>query len=92
MFIYFQYVHTHTQRTIKAHFGKCYIGLKYQYESVRFQVLTAAHMKMTAFWDIVPCSLVEEIALMMEAVCTSETSVNFYGTTRRNIPKGCHLK
>jgi hypothetical protein len=25
------------------------------------------------------------IALMMEAVCTSETSLNFYGTTRRNI-------
>jgi hypothetical protein len=37
---------------------------------------------MTAFWDI---------ALMMEAVSTSETSVNFYETTRRNIPEGCHL-
>jgi hypothetical protein len=30
------------------------------------------------------------IALMMEAVRTSETSVNFYETTRRNIPEGCH--
>jgi hypothetical protein len=29
--------------------------------------------------------------LMMEAVRTSETSVNFYETTRRNIPEGCHL-
>jgi hypothetical protein len=26
---------------------------------VKFQVLTAASMKMTAFWDIDPCSLVE---------------------------------
>jgi hypothetical protein len=25
----------------------------------RFQVLTAASMKMTVFWDVVPCSLVE---------------------------------
>jgi hypothetical protein len=27
--------------------------------SLRFQVLTAASMNMTAFWDIVSCSLVE---------------------------------
>jgi hypothetical protein len=27
------------------------------------------------------------IALMMEAVSTSETSVNFYETKRRNIPE-----
>jgi hypothetical protein len=27
------------------------------------------------------------IVLMMEAVSTSETSVNFYQTTRRNIPE-----
>jgi hypothetical protein len=31
------------------------------------------------------------IALMMEAVSTSETSVNFHKTTRCNIPEGCHL-
>jgi hypothetical protein len=30
-------------------------------------------------------------ALMMEAVRPSETSVNFYETTRRNISEGCHL-
>jgi hypothetical protein len=28
---------------------------------------------------------------MMEAVSTSETSVNFYQTTRRNIPENSHL-
>jgi hypothetical protein len=26
---------------------------------VTFQVLTAASMKMTAFWDIAPCRLIE---------------------------------
>jgi hypothetical protein len=31
------------------------------------------------------------IALIMEAVCTAETSVNFYKTTKRNIPEGNHL-
>jgi hypothetical protein len=31
------------------------------------------------------------IALMMEAVNTSETSVNFYQTTRGSIPEDSHL-
>jgi hypothetical protein len=31
------------------------------------------------------------IALIMEAVNTSETSVNFYETTRRSIPEDYHL-
>jgi hypothetical protein len=31
------------------------------------------------------------IALMMEAVSTSETLVNFYQTTRRNNPEDSHL-
>jgi hypothetical protein len=50
---------------------------------VRFQVLTAASKKMAVFWVV-------EIALMMEAVSTSETSVNFYQTTRRNNPEDSH--
>jgi hypothetical protein len=32
------------------------------------------------------------VALMMEAVSNSETLVNFYETTRRNIPEDCHLQ
>jgi hypothetical protein len=32
-----------------------------------------------------------KIALMMEAVSTSETSVNFYQTTRRYNPEDSHL-
>jgi hypothetical protein len=46
-------------------------------------------MKLTVFWDVVSCSLVEVtdvsevltasiIALIMEAASTSETSLNFY--------------
>jgi hypothetical protein len=72
---------------------------------VRLQVLMDAVMKMTAFWDTGPCSLVyvdrrfrgayhfhhPAIALMME-VSTSETSVNFYETIRRSIPEICHLQ
>jgi hypothetical protein len=44
-------------------------------------------MKMTAFWDIAPCRV---IALMMEAVQTSETLV-YFETTRCYVPEGCHL-
>jgi hypothetical protein len=32
------------------------------------------------------------IALMLEAASASETSVNVYQTTRRNIPKDSHLR
>jgi hypothetical protein len=62
---------------------------------VRYQVLTAASVKVTVFWDIAPCSLVEidrrfrrTIALMMmEAESISEESVYLYEITRRYIPK-----
>jgi hypothetical protein len=71
-----------------------------------FWVLTALSMKMAVFWVLAPCSLAEIyrrfrgawlpassglIALMIEAVNTSETSVNFYQTTRRNNPEDSHL-
>jgi hypothetical protein len=32
------------------------------------------------------------IALMMETVSISETSVNLYETVRRSIPEGSHLR
>jgi hypothetical protein len=32
------------------------------------------------------------IALMMEAASPSETSANYYQTTRRNDPEGSHLR
>lgn len=40
-------------------------------------------MKMTVLWDISPWL----IALTMETVGIYETSINFYDTTRRNIPQ-----
>jgi hypothetical protein len=58
---------------------------------LRFQYLTATSMKIISFWDVASCSLVEigrgfrgayclrhRSALMIKAVSTSETSVNFY--------------
>lgn len=64
----------------------------------RFHVLTTS-MKIAIFWDVVLCSMVEfsgyfreaysllhqgVIALMIEAVNASQTSVNIYHTTRHN--------
>jgi hypothetical protein len=56
---------------------------------------------MTVSWDVAPCRLVEVyrrfrgaycLALIMEAVRTSETSVNFYQTTRRYNREDSHLR
>jgi hypothetical protein len=79
-----------------------------QVHNVRFQVLTAESMKITAFWDIASCSLVHVdrrfrgayflhyqgvfIAQMMEAVSTYETSINFYETTRHIFRECCHIR
>jgi hypothetical protein len=71
---------------------------------MRFQVLTAANMKIRAVWDITPCSPVVVdrrfrgadclhnqddvfITRLLEAVRTSETSVCYNETTRRNRPE-----
>jgi hypothetical protein len=45
---------------------------------------------MTFFWDVAPCLLPPKsglIAMMLETASASETSVNFYQTTGRNIQK-----
>jgi hypothetical protein len=42
-------------------------------------------MKMAVFSVVAPCGLVE-------AASTSETSVHFYQTTRRNNPEDSHLE
>jgi hypothetical protein len=58
---------------------------------------------MIVFWDVAPCSPVKitdvsEVRtasitrVMMKAVSTFEKPVNFYGTTRRNIPERSHLQ
>jgi hypothetical protein len=38
----------------------------------------------------VPAASIWAITLMMEAASTSDTSVNFYHTTERNIPEDSH--
>jgi hypothetical protein len=55
------------------------------------------HSKMIVFWDV-DCVVSQKLtgtyclqALMKEAVSTSEMSINFYETTRRNIPEDSHL-
>jgi hypothetical protein len=66
------------------------------------QFPTAASMKITAFWDVTPCSLVgvyrrfrganflHHQGDVTEAVRTSEKSI-YSETTRRYIPEGCNL-
>jgi hypothetical protein len=58
---------------------------------MRFQVPTAASMTFRAFWDVLPCSHVD-VALMMETVSTSETSVNIYMTTQLYNPEDSKSK
>jgi len=53
---------------------------------LRFQVLKAAIMKVDVFWVVALCSLIETYRLLevlTAFIITSETSVNFYKTTRR---------
>jgi hypothetical protein len=61
----------------------------------------AVSTKMAVFRVVAPCSLVEvsnisevlaAITLMMEAVSTSDTSVNFYQTAQCNNPEDSHLR
>jgi hypothetical protein len=67
-------------------------------------VLTAASMKFRVFWDVSPRIHVEvnrrfsgayclhhQVAMMIEEVRTSETSVNFNVATRRYIPEDSKL-
>jgi hypothetical protein len=54
---------------------------------VGVEVLTTVNTELVVFLDVAPCSL---IALMMEAVRTSETLVNLYQTTWRYKPDNSH--
>jgi hypothetical protein len=48
-------------------------------------------MKMMAFWDVAPCSLIAvDLHFLVEAVRTSEMSVYFSETTWCYIPESCH--
>jgi hypothetical protein len=48
-------------------------------------------LKMAVLWNVAPCAASFIIALMMEAVSTSEKSIDFYQTTRRIVPEDNHF-
>jgi hypothetical protein len=64
---------------------------------------SAASVKLTVFWEVAPCNLIEvgrrfrdvywlnHDTLMIETVSISEMSISFYQTTRLNIPEHSHL-
>jgi hypothetical protein len=67
---------------------------------LRFEVLTAALMKSSIFWEITPCSPLEvrrfllhacllpySPTLKMEVTCSSEISVDLQRTTQHYIPE-----
>jgi hypothetical protein len=55
---------------------------------------------MSALWNVHPCGLVEGdrpfrgamLALIMDVIRTSETSVYFHETTKPYVPENCHLQ
>jgi hypothetical protein len=52
-------------------------------------------MKMTAFWDVAPCSLVEVYGRLRGSYCLhhqGDASLCFIETTPRFIPERCHLQ
>jgi hypothetical protein len=72
---------------------------------VTLQVVTSSNVPMAAFWDILPCSVIEVERRFRDAYCVqhegvdggsrvliSETSVYLCDTTRRYIQYGCHLQ
>jgi hypothetical protein len=70
---------------------------------VRFQALTAPSMKIRAFWDVAPCSLIRVDRRFRDVYClyhqggdggkqNSETSVYSKQTTQRYIPEDSNLQ
>jgi hypothetical protein len=66
---------------------------------VGLEIHTVVSMKMAVFWVVASCTLVKVyqrfrglIALMMEAVRASETSVTSYQSTWRYNPEDRHLQ
>jgi hypothetical protein len=55
--------------------------------NVRFEVLTTGSMKMTVFWYVGLCSVVEIGQHIKEALSISETSVSFYQTYTEQCPR-----
>jgi hypothetical protein len=60
-------------------------------EIVGFEVLTPVVMRGTIFWDITPSCMAYSSTLNMEAICSSETSVDVQRTTRCYIREDNNL-
>jgi hypothetical protein len=54
------------------------------YQTVRFQVLTAARMTMTPFWDTAPCSLVERERSDGGLILRYYPSICLHGLRKKN--------
>jgi hypothetical protein len=54
-------------------------------------IQTGTLTKTAVLWAVGLVLVASIIALMMDAASTTETSVNFYQTTRRNNPEDSHL-
>jgi hypothetical protein len=76
-----------SETSVDNHFTRQYIPEDNSEQETEF--------KFSIFWDMLPFSQVDVdrrfIALMMEAVRTSETSANTYLTTRQYIAKDSKL-
>jgi hypothetical protein len=48
--------------------------------------------KLTDASEVLTASIISVMSLMMEAVSTSETPVNFCEITRRNIPEDSYIR
>jgi hypothetical protein len=57
--------------------------VKYLYkpQNVRFQVLMEVSMKITVFWDVVPCNLVEVQRCLQAPLKCQTTSTRLHGAT-----------
>lgn len=101
-----RHLHTRCRENLKYRLASCLIKVtEWLNHQVSVQILTAAGVNTTAFWDNAPCSSAvtdrcfrcvychhyKVIALIMKAVSTSETSMHSCETIRRNIPEGCHI-
>jgi hypothetical protein len=58
---------------------------------VGFWVLMAMNVKMTFFWDVEMCSLIE-IGTFQTCLFPPSSSVYFYQTSWQNIPEDNHLQ
>jgi hypothetical protein len=71
----------------------CVLVMSQQFHLLHTACLISPHFPVSIpkFWKLNTVSINRAIALMMEAASTSETSVNFYQTTRRYNPEYSHL-